>query len=516
MSASPEQAVEVAPRPPGDVRRIRRPIPVLWFPLVLAGAAVYGVLAFLNPILGRSPLGVVLLSALVALTTGVILMSPNADRMDALRVHSVFHLVCFCLTPLAVTEAFWHFQHPIPGLVASASAFALAAYVATAFGYHFPLFASLPDRVDLRARPINTTIMGISAVALLGIGGLCFVVMFIWAGGFGRILGGAESRVEFFEGFGYLFWATLLLYPGGLLFYVANSRRMVSRWMAAVPLMGTFGAMLVLQGRGRALNALLLLIIASHYVVRPVRMGLLALFGLGAFVLVVFVGVARDADVRFLLLEDPSVLIVEVYGRFVDYAQGTLGGNFARIRQLMLIFDKVPGWQPHDWGISLFQFLNPPLRLLGFDALQVPSIGPRLFVLAHPGLPVDLRTGYLPSLIGEFLWNFPWYLALVPCLLYGMLLRQFYNRLILANPDLGSIALYTVLMFYFNNMVHSAMAQFLFEIFVLTLPVFVVALISRKALPLARFEGVAASAVPAATPPASRPEPARSAGVPRD
>ena len=486
------------PGPPVDpsARTVRRPVPFILAGLLPVLGFAYGILAALNPILGQSPSAVILLSLLFVSTLGFMMLSPNGDRLDAFRVTSLYYSVCFCVAPLFMLEIEWHYANPIPGLATQACAYVLGAYWMIALGYYAPILKSFTPQIEFAHGRIHLGAAALLALALFGVGLASFILLFVSAGGAARLLGGDEGRGTFFEDIGYLFWASLFCYGGGVLFFATRAvKRAPLRWLHAWPLAITFMAFLVLQGRQRAFNALVLGLFVSHYLIRPLRLGRLGAFAGLAFVVGAFIGMARDPDVRFLILYNPSALLAEFAENFWDTSHATMTHSFARLRQIMVIFDKVPEWMPRDWGASILNSLNPVFRLLGFEDLQVRGIGPRLYELTHPELRYPATSGYLPSLVGEFLVNFPWYLAFLACSLYGILLRVIYNRLILGRPDAGSIALYAILMLYINNMIITALGQNIFEIMVLVIPTACIVFVSRR---MADFGGRAA--MPAALP----------------
>ena len=343
-----------------------------------------------------------------------------------------------------------------------------------------PFLKSFTRQVEFAHERIHLGAAALLSLALFGIGFASYLLLFASAGGSERLLAGGEGRGGFARDIGYLFWAALFSYGGAVLFFATRAvKRAPLRWLHAWPLAITFLAFLVLQGRQRAFNALVLGIFVSHYLIRPLRLGRLSAFAGLAFVVGAFIGMARDPDVRFLILYDPSVLFKQFLENFWETSNATMTHSFARLRQIMVIFDKVPEWMPRDWGASMLNALNPVFRLLGFEDLQVRGIGPRLYELTHPELRYPAETGYLPSLVGELLVNFPWYLALVACSLYGLVLRVIYNRLILGRPDAGSIALYSILMLYINSMIVTALGQNIFEIVVLVIPTAAIVFVSR-------------------------------------
>jgi hypothetical protein len=113
---------------------------------------------------------------------------------------------------------------------------------------------------------------------------------------------------------------------------------------------------------------------------------------------------------------------------------------------------------------------NPLLRVTGLPQYQFEGIGHRLFDLAHPEFGGLLETGYLPSLPGEFLYNFPFYIALLLFPLYGIALRTVYSRLIVRNADPTSVGIYAILIFALANMIIASCGLNVFEILVVWLP----------------------------------------------
>ena len=461
-------------------RVARRPIPTVLAPVVLLVALGYAVLAAFNPIFGESTVSVACQTVLFILASWFIFLNPNGDMLDALKVASVYYLVCFCIAPLFLEGPGWHFAGPIGPLAAKASAYLLAGYVLILIGYYLPIFRPLPARIEVGAPRGNIQLIQTIALTFFAIGISAWLVGFVRAGGLATIIGGGEARNQWFKGMGILLWLALFSYTGGILYFATNMRPGIRRaWVYAWPLAIGFTSWALFQGRMRALNILIMGLLVTHYLVRPIRPRQLGAFFGAGFLFSVFVGFTRHVDKRHLLLTDPLGLLSLLGQDFWAFSQAMIVGSFSRHRQIMLIFDKVPTWEPHEWGATLFMALNPPLRLVGLGHLQIPGIGPRLFKLAHPYLTVDLETGYLASLPGEFLWNFPFYIALFFFLLYGIALRSIYQTLVLWNSDPASIALYAVLLLALSNMIFGSFGQYVFEFLVLTVPLYLTAKIGQ-------------------------------------
>lgn len=461
-------------------RVARRPVPTIMAPVVVLLTLAYGVLAALNPIFNQSVISVLCQTTLFGMVLWFILLNPNGDMLDALKVSSVYYAMCFCIAPLFLTAPGWHFAGPIGPLAAKASGYLLAGYVLILIGYFLPVFKPLPRSIEIDPLPGNVRLVRILSLTLFGIGFVAYVVAFFYAGGVSTIIGGDEARNQWFKGVGFLLWLALFSYTGAIVYFSTQLKpgaRAV--WVHAWPLVIAFSCWALFQGRMRALNILIMGLLVTHYLIRPLRARHLGLFFAGGFLFSVFVGFTRHTDKRHLLLSDPVGLLSLLASDFFEFSQAMIVGSFSRHRQIMLIFDKVPDWMAYDWGATFFMFLNPPLRLVGLGHLQIPGIGPRLFKLAHPNLGVDLETGYLSSLPGEFLVNFPAMIALFLFVVYGVALRLAYERLVLRRADPCSIALYAVLVLAMSNMIFASLGQNVFEILVLTIPLVLIGMVGR-------------------------------------
>ncbi|MHA7837077.1 MAG: hypothetical protein ACX98W_06425 [bacterium] len=316
---------------------------------------------------------------------------------------------------------------------------------------------------------------------LFFIGLACYVVLFQMSGGIAVLFGDEGGRNTFFFGLGPILWGAAMMFPGATLFLAASS---VGRYrgllIRAIPTMVCFVGYLMLQGRMRALNALLLGVVVTHYVVRPMKVWRLGLFGIGGMLLAFFMGYARQASVRTYLLTNPLLLVQDILSNLGEFLRVFLLGDLSRLRQIMLILGKVPDQMPYDWGASFFVFINPWVRLVGLEHLQTPGIGPRLFYLANPYAPPGILSGYLPSHVGEMLVNFPWYLAPLLFLLYGVVLRFAYLSLIVRRGDVISISVYSVILIWMSNAVLQSIGHIIFEMMVLILPMVAVAVFSRR------------------------------------
>lgn len=461
-------------------RVARRPVPTAMAPILGVVMMAYGVLASLNPIFGESAIAVVCQSLLFGLASWFIFLNPNGDMLDALKIASVYYVVCFCVAPLFLTAPEWHFVGQIGPLAAKASAYLLGGYILILIGYYLPFFKPIPRTIEIDPLRGNVQLVRTIALGFFLVGMLAYLIGFVRAGGFATIIGGEEARNQWFKGMGILLWLALFSYTGGILYFATRAQPGNRRvWIHAWPLAIGFVSWAIFQGRMRALNILIMGLLVTHYLFRPIRRRHLVFFFTGGFLFSVFVGFSRHTDKRHLLLSDPMGLLALLAQDFWEFSQAMIVGSFSRHRQIMLIFDKIPSWEPHDWGATFFMALNPPLRLIGLGHLQIPGIGPRLFKLAHPGLPVDLETGYLSSLPGEFLWNFPFYVALFFFVVYGISLRLIYQQLVLFRSDPSSIALYAVLILALTNMIFGSFGQYVFELLVLTVPLYLTAKIGQ-------------------------------------
>jgi hypothetical protein len=454
-----------------QTRTSRRPIPIIWFPAIVLASGIYALLASLNPIINQSFLAIVFLATLFLIVSSFIVMNVNGDALDPFRVMSVYYLMCFCISPLFILDPVWHFTRPLGPLAAKSALFLIAGYLMTALGYYLPVFRPIPPLIRIGPLRANASMIKFLALSLFTIGQLCLLIVFVRAGGVGTIVSGDESRNLFLKGLGLFLWPALFSFSGGVLYFaVQASYNARTAWLHQWPLWITAASWVIFQSRMKVLNLLVMGLLVNHYLVRRIRLARVAVYFIGGFVFAVAVGFSRKPDIRYLLVADPSVLLSALVDQFWDFSQGMVVGSFSRLRQIMLIFDKVPSWMPYDWGTSFLMVFNPLLRLAGLDQYQIPGIGPRLFKLAHPDLPGELETGYLSSLPGEFLINFPFYFAIFLFPLYGMALRTIYSRLILRDADPSSVALYAILLLALVNMIFASCGQNLFELLVLWLP----------------------------------------------
>jgi len=463
------------------VPRAHRPLPVLPILAVPVVGAVYLIAAVYNPVIGPSRTSVVVLTALAMLTFAYTLMSRNADILDPMRVLSFYFLIIFCIAPLAAEGIAWHYTRPFHELLPGPVLYCLFAYVMMLVGYHSPTFATIPERIERRSNVCDPRAVGMLGVALFIAGFLSWVGIMIMTGGTEDLVHSDKARGEFFYGFGYFFWGAIFMYPGALLYWAARvevSRRHLP-WRHIVPILITFGCFFVLQGRMRSINILILAMFCAHYLFRPLRPARIGLFGAAGLAFTIFIGVARAPSTRAFALENPTALLMEIFVNFEDVLRGFLLGDLSRLRQLVLIMDKVPAWMSYDWGQSLLLFLNPWVRLLGFEGLQTSGIGPRLFQLAHPAHP-GLPTGYLPSILGEMIVNFPWFVSIWFFIPFGMALKAVYNALIVRRGDFVSVALYAALVLQMANMLLQSLGHVIFELALITVPILLVRRLTRR------------------------------------
>ena len=479
--------------PEGRERRLlvehaARPVPVMRFLLIPVFGAVYAVLVALHPVLGASPESVFMMVVLAMLTFGYAMMSPNGDILDPMRVVSFYFLIVFCIAPLAMKEVTWHYTAPFSSILPGAVLYCAFAYLMILVGYHFPFFRPLPDSIEARSNGYNSSVAAVLGFLLFAVGLASWTVLFFLAGGIDGLIYSDKARGEFFEGFGYFFWGALFMFPGATLYWAAQS---VGRdrvpWRHATLLVIAFATFLILQGRMRAMNFLILGIFVSHYLIRPLKPSRLFVFGIAGLGLALFIGFARSPSTRAESFLNPVAVVVAIANNFDTVGRAFITADLSRLRQVVLIMDKVPEWMPHDWGESFLLFLNPWLRLFGLTGLEIEGIGPRLFRLANPTAG-PLPTGYLPSFLGEMLVNFPWPIACLFFVPYGMTLRWIYSRLIVRRGDFFAVAIYSILLLQAANIVLQSLSHVMFEMMVVLVPLFVVQGIARRRLRAGHLE----------------------------
>ncbi len=438
---------------------------------VLGSTVVYATLASLHPLLSMSALAVICLSFLFLVALAVVLIHPNRDPLDPLRLAALIFLSIYCVAPLFTEKFSWFYVREERVLYEQASIFVLVAFVFLCVGYALgPSLPAAPPPAE--PDPRRQPRVAFYGLILFGVGLLAYLAAVISAGGPGRLFGGEESRVQFFKGIGWLYWAAFFMLPGGVLYFAAaTAARIRVAWIHSWPLLITFLALILLQGRFRALRALICLLVLWHYRVRRFRAVELAALSAGGFGFFIFVGYARHPDIRPYLLSNPLGVIVEVATNFLHYSQSILGDTISRLPQAMLALDAFPDRVPYQWGTTLFTSLNPVLRLIGLGDLQTDNAGTTFFHLAHPEFPSWLETGYHTSLAGELLANFPWFLALPAFTLFGLMLRLLYVGLVRRGEGaLVYNCLYALLLFPVLSMMIVGVGLIIFEIVVVVAP----------------------------------------------
>lgn len=473
-----------APAPAEDTRllvpRARRIIPIPAVFAVFVFAAFFILFATLNPILGQSIVAVATLTLLATTAFAYVMLAPNGDILDPMRVVSVYFMIVFGVSCLALDGLRWHYTQPFTNLLPGAALYSLAAYLMILIGYHIPFWGRMPEQIPFREETYNSTLTATLGMMLFLVGLASWSILIILVGGLEGLIYSDRARGEFFIGFGQFFWGSLFMFPGATLYWSAMStkKRGFVVWVHAIPLVIAFMTFLVLQGRMRALNFLILGLFVAHYAIKPLKPVLLGIFGGGGLTLSLLIGVLRSPSTRGASFDDPIGAITLIATNLEEVVRGFILADLSRLRQIVLIFDKVPAWMPHDWGTSFLLFLNPWFRLFGFNEFEMEGIGPRLFRLAHPEAG-PLPTGYLPSMLGEMLVNFPWPLACLAFIPYGIALRALYEWLIVRRGDCVSIAIYAILLLQAANVILQSFSHVIFEMMVVILPMLLVSQISK-------------------------------------
>jgi len=149
---------------------------------------------------------------------------------------------------------------------------------------------------------------------------------------------------------------------------------------------------------------------------------------------------------------------------------------------VMVVVDKVPRARAYEMGRTLLIPFNPIFRIAGVPHLQGITVGSQGYILARPELNLDPRTtpGFLPSIVGEFRWNFPWPICAFWYAMYGIVLRLIYHRLILKKGDLASVAIYAVFGLYVVEMIFQSPTQNVFEMTDVVAPMFLIRFLSQR------------------------------------
>lgn len=465
--------------------RSRTGIDVRYALLLPFGAIGYAYVALDAELLGMSRTAVALLTVLAALCSAGFLLRPTSDRLDLFRVFSFYYLMVFCVGPLfEPAVSFYVHDDPKPILLVQTAALALFGYVSVTIGYHLPFFRATPKVVHASHDEYNRGIATVAGLALFSIGAISFVLMFFLAGGSAVILRGegALARTEFSFGLGWYYWASLFMVPGGAVYFAAQaSRRGFFAWLHGWPLVTAFLLLMLLQGRHRAMGPILVMFAISHYLIRRIRLPRLALYATAGMALAVIMNTARSPALRGTFAADPIGFTAAVLRNFPEEAKNEMAGGIGRIDEMMIVVDHVPDRMPYDLGHSLIAPLNPFFRLAGRDDLQARMVGERLYEISRPDMAGSpYRTGFLPSIIGEMRANFPTLLCFIPYLLFGVTLRVVYQRLIVLRADFVSIAAYAILGLFLCNATYGAIAQGLFEMFVVATPIFLVRFAAQR------------------------------------
>jgi hypothetical protein len=478
------------PRVGGNERlaliRARTGINPILILIVPVAAIVYAYAASQAELIGQSGVAVAILAALAVLCLVGMMLRPTGDRLELFRVFSFYYLCAFCVAPLAEPAiSLYVFDEPKAALLQRTAALALFAYVAIAIGYHLPLFRRPPERVIARHDLYSPEVATVLGLVLWAVGLVCFLALFVFAGGAAVILRGegAVHRTEFaFGGLGYFYWASLFMLPGGAIYFAAQAaRRGLLPWLHAWPLATAFGLLLLLQGRHRAIAPVLIAFGVSHYMVRRVSLSRLAVYGVIGVALAIVMSSARIPGLRGTFTRDPVRFTIAVLVDFPERLREVMSGDIGRIDEVMLVVDHVPDRMPYDYGWSLTIPLNPIRRVFFGVGSEAPMVGERLYFLSRPDMRNALyRTGFLPSVVGEVRANFPTWACFFPFLVFGLSLRLVYERLIVRHADFVSVAAYAILGLYLCNMVIGTFAQNFFEMLVVSVPVLVVRRLSRR------------------------------------
>ena len=458
------------------------PLAILLLPV---GLMAYAFFAQAAELIGQSITAVVMLSVLAGLCGAGMLLRPSADRLELFRVFSFYYLMAFCIAPLFEPAiSMYVLEEPRPALLERTAALALFAFVSIGLGYHLPLYRTPPKLVLTRHDEYNAPLAIGVGLALFVIGAISFVALFVLAGGSAVILEGQGglARTEFSFGLGWYYWTSLFMLPGGVVYFAAQaSRTRLLAWLHAWPLVSAFALLMLLQGRHRAMGPILLMFAVSHYLIRRIRLTRLAVYAVAGLAFAIVMSTARSPSFRGTFATDPIGYTVAILRDFPDRGKEVLAGDIGRVDEVMIIIDHVPDLMPYDWGWSLTIPLNPFRRLVLGPRSEAPAIGNRLYLIARPDMRTSLyTTGFLPSIVGEMRANFPFLVCFFPFLLFGMLLRYVYQRLILEGADFLAVAAYVLLGFHLSNTTINAFGQNSFEMLVVALPVLIVRKVARR------------------------------------
>jgi hypothetical protein len=502
-----------APRPPSVTRtlleRVRAGKRLRYAPILLLVAVAHPTATFLSDgLVAHSVPGTLVLTLLTVLTLGTVLMRPTTDYFELFRAMSFYYFLAFGVAPVVVPDDLpWVYYTPKSKLVLQAALLSLFAWLSMAVGYHLPFFRRIPRRVDLAQHSIQSSRAAFLGLALFAVGVVGFVVLFISAGGAAVIIEGqgGRARNEFTVGLGWFFWFTLFMLPGGACYFAAragaNPRRAI---IHAWPLVVAFLCLLLLQGRHRALGPMIMAFVISNYLVRRTRLSRLILVGVIGLTLSIVVGVVRSPSLRPLFAADPIGVTIMIFEDYPERVRNILTVDMSRIAEIMIVIDNVPERTPYRWGNSLLIPTSPFLRLAGLHRYQPENVGYDLYELARPGEQRLVRTGFLPSIVGEMRANFPWWLCVVPYMLYGVLLRVIYTSLIVRRGDALAVAGYALLGLAFSNMVIGTFAQNLFEHMVVFLPVLAIRFLCLSPRPPGTSRALSEDAGGAVSPVAGR------------
>jgi hypothetical protein len=443
-------------------------------------APIYAFLAWQHPILGRSPVAVLFLTLVLVVCLLLVFARQDADALHPLRLIGAVFLLTYCVSPLLRTEIDWFFRTDRAVLLDQAASFVFFALIFLVLGYSLPLFPRAPASRPPTSTSGSQPIVRYYALALFGLGLLAYGLLVVQAGGLEGMIASDTNRVDFAKGVGYLLFASYFMFSGGALYFASSATAGTGRaWLRAWPIALAFVLFLLLQNRSRSVQCLVIFLVIWHYQVGRLRLARLVPFGAALAAFLIFIGYARHPRIRPFLLTDPMYVVRDAWRNFGELGEEFFGSSLNRLQQVMLALDNWPERASYEWGASLLAAFNPIVRLVGLDALQYKSLGNEFFQLAHPEIVADVQTGFHPSLLGELLANFPWYLALFAAAGFGLFLRFLYSTLVVNRRSFVALAAYAAIIFRVVDMVIVGVGQLIFQILVVLLPILLV-------LPLAR------------------------------
>lgn len=407
-----------------------------------------------------------------------IILNPwKPDTLEPIKLIAFFYGMSFGLGPLLLAGD-GVYQIPYLGgswvrLLGEGSLWGLIGLCCLLVGYYsYPILSRNrggPASSALSKRANKT--VSICGVALLAIGAASYLVLVREAGGLGHFITYSSGRADIFSGaFGGFYFGTFFLISGLGAISSIHAKKHPLIIMGIAVVIG--GAYSLFQGREEAIAPIICGIISIHYGHRRLKTRWLVIAGGIIILLASFIGYFRSAEKSEGQKTD--VVIGNFGEKLQIHLRKTLSQNLEQMDAFLIALRYVETSHRTLGGDTLLAWLEPVDRHILGNMIDSVQAGRFMTILVIPEHRWS-NTALSPSILGELYLNFSHEGILVGLLLYGIIVRWLYEKVLRIDSNPLILMAYPYTIWILSKAVIDG-SGLLFRPFIVTIPILLISL----------------------------------------